>query len=687
VKVSRKNTIIVVFLALHLVVTPRLVVAQDSVKRLFKQSDAGEFVGNYAQIENIRHRFLQTESNNIHAYNKLGTPLAKQKKFDEAITISQKVIQLDSADDYNSQGDDLYKQKKLDAAIAAYRKAIQLDPDFAYAYNGLGNALRDQKKLDAAIAAYKKAIQIDPDFAYAHNGLGNTLYDQKKLDEAIAAYQEAIKLKPDFVYNYNSLGNVLYDQKKLDEAIVHFRKAIQLKPNFAYPYNGLGNALYDQKKLDEAINAYKKAIEIDPKLPYPHNGLGNVLYDQKKLDEAIVHFRKAIQLKPNFAYPYNGLGNVLRDQNKLDTAINAFQMAIKLKPDFANAYNGMGITLYHQNKFKEAINAYNKAIQLDPNYADAYYNLGIVTVGQKQLDVAVNSFQKAIKLIKPCSTKACRNLSLAHNGLGFAFQKQGKFQAAMEEFSKAEDIDSSFVYAGNNYLEAKRLWTIKDNALAKVNDDRQWLPKNDPSLPMKRSVVLVTVPAATINYERQGTEIGTGIIIQRKANRTLILTNSHVIFDDNQQNKNIQIQVDFFSEPPSNRVRMRRDVKVLKVSKDKKLDLAVLEVIGALPEDIKPLPISSNPITQKIPARIIGHFATNKKGLFWFVESREISSDNKQKIQISQPKLESGYSGSPVTDWQNQQLLGIVFARDKSKQSFAYPISVILQQLRTWRVL
>ncbi|WP_414584480.1 tetratricopeptide repeat protein [Scytonema sp. PCC 10023] len=671
-EIKRHQTIFVIVLTLCLAVTPGLVAAQSSIEQLLKQVNAAESVGNYSQAENIWRRVLQLEPNNSNAYNNLGNALRQQKK--------------------------------LDKAIDAYKKAIQIDGNFADAYNGLGNALYDQrkydqKKLDKAIDAFQKAIQLDPNYADAYNGLGNALYDQKKLDQAIDAFQKAIEFDSDHAYAYNGLGNALTDQKKLDAAIDAFQKAIQLNPKFVDAHNGLGNAFYDQKKLDEAIAAYKTAIQLYPKHAYAYTGLGNALYDQKKLDEAIDAFQKAIQFNPKHPYPYNGLGNALRDQKKLDEAIRNFQKAIQLKPNFANAYNGLGIALYDQNKFTEAITKFQKAIQLDPNYADAYYNLGIGMGYQKKFDAAIAAFQKAITLQEQSSTTPPRSRALAHNGLGFAFQQQGKLQqgkldaaivkldAALVEFGKAEDIDPSFVYASNNYNETENLRNTLLNALGKVDDDRQWLPKDDPSVPVKRSVVHIVVPisAKSFTRERQGPEVGTGIVIQRKANRTLILTNRHVIFEGNKLGENIQVE--FFSMPPKNRVRMRRDAKLVKTTSDKEqVDLAVLEVIGNLPEDIQPLPISSTPITPKIPTRIIGHSASREENLFWFVESREISSSDKQNMQISQPVLVPGYSGSPVIDSQNR-LLGIVFGRRGEQKSFAYPMSVILEKLRTWKVL
>ncbi|MBD2533531.1 trypsin-like peptidase domain-containing protein [Nostoc flagelliforme FACHB-838] len=208
------------------------------------------------------------------------------------------------------------------------------------------------------------------------------------------------------------------------------------------------------------------------------------------------------------------------------------------------------------------------------------------------------------------------------------------------------------------------------------------MPKDDPTVRIKRSVVRIT--AEFSSRDRQGIEIGTGVVIKREDNRALILTNRHVIFDGYEQGKNIQVE--FFSSPPSNRVRMRRDAKLFKMtSTDEQLDLAVLEVSGNLPEDIQPLPISSSAINPKMPIRIIGHSAQRGEDKSWSMESGQISYQN-QQLEISQAALKPGYSGSPVLDSQNQ-LLGIVFARKKGEgRDFAYPMSEIQKQLLTWNI-
>ncbi|MBD2644553.1 tetratricopeptide repeat protein, partial [Aphanizomenon sp. FACHB-1401] len=543
----------------------------------------------------------------------------------------------------------LYYQKKLDGAVTAYQKAIELDPNYAIAYNNLGNALYYQKKLDGAVTAYQKAIELDPNYAIAYNNLGNALSDQKKLDEAVAAYQKAIELDPNYAIAYNNLGNALSDQKKLDEAVAAYQKAIELDPNYAIAYNNLGNALSDQKKLDEAVAAYQKAIELDPKLAIAYYNLGNALSDQKKLDEAVAAYQKAIELDPKLAIAYYNLGNALYDQKKLDGAVAAYQ----------------------------------KAIELDPKYATAYNNLGNALRDQKKLDAAISNYKKALSLPEDTLVSPTTAHTLANNNLGVALQELilRLRREAIEHFDKAEELDPNYIYASNNNIEARKLWSAEQDQLASLESDIEFLPKNDPNLPVKRSVVRIT--AKFSNNQRQGIEVGTGVVIQRNANRTLILTGRHVIFDGNDQGKNIQVE--FFSVPPANRVRMRRNAKLLKMtSTENKLDLAVLEISGKLPEDIQPLSMSTT-IDPIMPIQIIGHDAQRGEDKSWSVKSGKIIVKN-QELEISETELRPGYSGSPVIDSKNR-LIAIVYARKPGEtRNFAYPISQVKKQLSIWKI-
>ncbi|MFM6017448.1 MAG: tetratricopeptide repeat protein, partial [Dolichospermum sp.] len=410
------------------------------------------------------------------------------------------------------------------------------------------------------------------------------------------------------------------------------------------------------------------------------NNLGIALRDQKKLDEAVAAYQKAIELDPKFATAYYNLGIALRGQKKLDEAVAAYQKAIELDPKDATAYYNLGIALSDQKKLDEAVAAYQKAIELDPKNATAYYNLGNALIGQKKLDEAISKYRTALSLPEDTSGTPTTAHTAANNGLGLVWQKKGELKKAIQYFDESEKVDPDYIYARNNNKAARDLLTEQENKLGSVEDDSPWLPKNDPNLPVKRSVVRIT--AKFSNSERQGIEVGTGVVIQRNANQTLILTSRHVIFDGNDQGENIQVE--FFSVPPANRVRMKRNAKLLKMtSTEDKLDLAVLEVSGKLPKDIQPLSMSTtDPI---MPIQIIGHDAQRGEDKSWSVKSGKITVKN-QELEISETELRPGYSGSPVIDSKNR-FIAMVYARKPSEtRNFAYLISQVKKQLSIWKI-
>ena len=636
--------LLALLLTLSLAGMPQLAVAQ-TIDELFQQGAKAQIAGNYTQAESIWRRVIQLDPNNVGAYNNLGNVLKDQGKLEEA--------------------------------IFAYRQAIQLNPKFAPTYNNLAVALYEQKKLEEAIAACRQAIKLNPKLAEAYNNLGNALSDQGKLEEAIAAYQQAIQLEPQFALAYSNLGNAFREQKKQEEAIAAYRQAIQLDPKLAQPYNNLGTVLSNQEKLEKAIAAYRQAIQLDPKFAQAYNNLGMVFYKQGELEEAIVAFRQAIQLDPKDAYTYNGLGVALGKQGEVDEAIAVFRQAIQLDPKFAQSYKNLGIALYEQGELEDAIAAYRQAIQINPQYAEVYNNLGVALSEQGELEDAIAAYRQALSFPDDKSVAPASAHTLARNNLGEALQRQDKLEAAIEEYKKALQIDPNFVYTSNNLKEAERLLTLRRNPQAEVMDDRQYLPKNEPAVAILRSVVRVTAYFPN-SREKQGSEYGTGLVIQRDGNRTLIITNRHVIFDQATRKQGQNIQIEFFSEPPPGKLKMRRNARVLVMTPaDDELDIAVLEVTGPLPDDIKPLPTSSNPIQRQMSVRAIGHPV---RGLDWSIEPGTISSYNSQELQISGAAIQAGNSGGPVINSENQ-LLGIVFEVDGGR-GFAYPMPVIMEKLR-----
>ncbi|MBD2481227.1 tetratricopeptide repeat protein [Planktothrix sp. FACHB-1365] len=561
-----------------------------------------------------------------------------------------------------------------------------------------GNTAQDAGNYSQAETIFRQVIRINPQDVIAYKDLGNALYKQGKLEEAITYYQKAIQLDPKYAPAYNNLGNVLSGQGKLEEAIINYQKAIQLDPKFAPAYNNLGLALSGQEKLEEAIINYQKAIQLDPKYAPAYNNLGLALSGQGKLEAAITYYQKAIQLDPKSPFACHNLGNVLYKQGKLEAAITYYQKAIQLDPKFAPAYVGLGVALSDQGKREEAITYYQKAIQLDPKSAAAYYNLGNALHLQGKLEAAITNYRIALSLPDQKGSPASVH-TLAHNNLGYALQKQGKLPEAIAEFQKSIALDRNFVSAQNNLKEAQRLVAQRSpQYVPPPASDLAFVPtlQQEPLRDELRATVLIIandIPGT------QGPTRGTGWVVKREGNTIWVVTNRHVIANQQRQ-PSPKIEIEFFSEIEGEKRRFSATVE--QISNDPNLDLAVLKITG-IPDDIRPLKMGTGRVSRNTKIIVIGHPINADP---WNSSGGEVTNYSINKVTIS-AVVATGNSGGPVINETTKEVIGIMvrvadedIATDPNTATapppdeifttggfgIAYPIDLVQQQLVKWGI-
>ena len=334
--------------------------------------------------------------------------------------------------------------------------------------------------------------------------------------------------------------------------------------------------------------------------------------------------------------------------------------------------------------------------------------MGIALRDQKKLEEAIASFRRALRLPENTSVTPASAHTLAHNGLGYALQQQGKLEEAIAEFKQSIALDPNFVFAQNNLQEAERLLVLRRNPPPLVVDDRQWLPsrRQEPLVDVLRSVVLIIIPPT--GGANLGPSYGTGWVVKREGKTVWIVTNRHVVSDKGTDPPSEKIKVEFYSgEPPSGQVRPRYTARIVQITNpDDPLDLAVLEVTG-IPDDIKPLPMSSGRFGRTTPVRVIGH---PSNGGDWTQVSGEISNiindPNKPPLIQIDANLAQGNSGGPVIDRENFTVVAMMVqiadgnqppkdAADTNRTQspttggfgLAYRMDIVIEKLRSWGIL
>ena len=169
--------------------------------------------------------------------------LYKQKKFDDALILSNKLLKKEKNIPFlfNLNGLINLSLENWENSVQVFQQAIDCDDKFVEAYNNLGIAYSHLGKEDKAIENYNKAIEIKKDYSNAYNNLATHYDDLGKYDQAVKNYVNALKFNSDHLQAQNNLIHLM---------------------NFFNPLNDENNSIiranHDIKNIDTKISILNK---------------------------------------------------------------------------------------------------------------------------------------------------------------------------------------------------------------------------------------------------------------------------------------------------------------------------------------------------------------------------------------------------------------------------------------------
>ncbi len=278
----------------------------------------------------------------------------------------------------------------------------------------------------------------------------------------------------------------------------------------AEEYVAEGLSSYQRGELDRALRMYDKALELDPDNPQALADR-SVIHLQKPetYDDAIVDATRAIELDPNLARAYVHRASALVDMGHSEYARVAVMSRITSRPDTA-------WTLPPEERVESAIADATKAIELDPNMPDAYFVRAHAQMDIGRSEQAVEDFSRILDSDPPLYVKvmayvhrsqAQRNIgnlawaiddatrameiapqlsdsfdedsrlvtwhgfgpdaieATAFTNRGLAYDRQGRPDLSVEEYTEALDRDSDYIEAYVNRSNAHRRIGLFEEAL------------------------------------------------------------------------------------------------------------------------------------------------------------------------------------------------------------------------------
>jgi len=301
--------------------------------------------------------------------------------------------------------DQYMKEKRYDEAIELYKKLIEMNPGDDSLVFSLAWAYRDSGKKSEAITCFEqlfeKELKRKVFTGFAFDEMVRIFREEGNYKKVVELCEKAVAVQPADPALLTTLGSSCIKAGSVERAIEVFELLTRMEPDSPTLFCLLGEACVAAGNFDRADEAYERAINIEPTEAHTfYNKQGNVYEQAGYYDRAENALQKAIAHQPNKSLYHSIRGDILVKQGKLDEAQKAYEHAIRLDPRFEGAYyNRLAHTLAQENHRLRAIETYEKAINADQNNL-YYYKALIELCTVEGLDKKVRELYEKAKSLK-----------------------------------------------------------------------------------------------------------------------------------------------------------------------------------------------------------------------------------------------------------------------------------------------
>jgi tetratricopeptide (TPR) repeat protein len=272
-----------------------------------------------------------------------------------------------SARELLDKADKLKEKKKFDEALTIYNRILKDDSTHYHAYLQRGLLFNDMDEMQKSYDDYSKAAAMYPDSALAYHYRAILLFRMLYTEEAIYDNTKAIELAKD-----DSLRMICFSNR--------------------------GNAKQQKRDFQGAYEDYSKAYLLNSNDIGVINNMATSLDELGRRDEAIEFFKKIITIDSSFIGPYVNIGFQYTQMGKYKEAITYFDKALLIEKDEPLTLNNRGLAKYHLRDYLGALQDINISIGKYPGNAYAYKNRALVYIGQGKIEKACKDLEEAQKL-------------------------------------------------------------------------------------------------------------------------------------------------------------------------------------------------------------------------------------------------------------------------------------------------
>ena len=363
-------------------------------------------------------------------YRLLGLCLAREGRFDEAMTSLQKSLRIQpDLETYYLLGLVSYYQGNLEMAVTQFQTVLDYNPGFVQPMIMQAEIfLRQGRGAEAQIAAEKVAMNSPGDYR-GPTLKGDALLVQGKPKEAVAQYAKALELAPShygLLFRSGLLKLALGDA----DGEADMRKALEASPKAVEVRLALHAHYMRSGRSEEALQMLTDGLDGGRADAVLYNALAKASFGSKDAAGAEAYFLKARQADSAYLQTYYNTAILKLSQGKPDEAMIQYDLAIGVSPGDVRALVASAIILESQDQDEAAEARLEKARSGGDLGAALMLSQFLQRHGKSDRSVAVLEEELSKKPSSLALIAAKANLHVARKETEKAMSMFGQMEAA-----------------------------------------------------------------------------------------------------------------------------------------------------------------------------------------------------------------------------------------------------------------
>lgn len=443
--------------------------------------------GNVRKAEKLYQKALQLNPVNTLALSYLAELRMKQKRYDDAKFLFEKIIQLDPKATWAKLAVDdaklapvlekIEEEERLnhfESAEKLYEELLDQFPNNANNYIRFSRYYRNQRQYQKALEIALLGLRINPKSIPLYVELGYNYLLIGELEKSQQAFAEALAYDPANTEALAGMGRIHALIGDWENAEHFYQWALKINPRESTALSYLIDLEMEQKNYPTAQKLARQALKLNPQARWAQETLLrakyaddfneiNVLQAIGQDQEAILRLQMLLSLAPESEEAYLKLGRLYTSLKRYKEAVQLYKKGLIINPSANQLRVNLGLAYLNMNKISEAKQALQTAYKIDSKNADAIAGLGRIAAIAGDKEKAQKMFQLALS-INP------DNL-LALSFLADFKMAEKQFSEAETTYAKILEVNPQAAWAKSGLENAKYAPLLQEGEEKEKNKD------------------------------------------------------------------------------------------------------------------------------------------------------------------------------------------------------------------------